>query len=60
MQTMKSMLSAVLWIGASVAIGLGLSYLTDLNPWLCILITMLALKLNGWLAYREDRGKFND
>lgn len=57
---MKSMLSAVLWIGASVAIGLGLSYLTDLNPWLCILITMLALKLNGWLAYREDRGKFND
>ena len=35
-------------------------YGSGMDFWLCMIIVAAALVLNGLLADREDRGKFND
>ena len=48
------------WLLISISVGALGSHLLNLNFWLCAIIVAVALALNGWLADREDRGKFNE
>lgn len=52
--------ATLLWLIISVSAGALISYLADLSFWICVPIAAVAFLLNGWLADREDNGKFND
>ena len=52
--------ATIIWLViAAIAAGI-VSHLSGLSFWICLPLAAAALALNGWLADREDRGKFND
>jgi hypothetical protein len=52
--------ATIIWLVIAAIAARIVSHLSDLNFWICLPIAAAALALNGWLADREDRGKFND
>ena len=50
----------LIWAAISLAIGLACHLAFDIDFVLATLIAAAALTLNGIVAFREDRGKFND
>jgi uncharacterized membrane protein HdeD (DUF308 family) len=50
----------VIWLTISVLGGALVAYFSALDFWVCTLLVGLALTANGIVAYREDKGTFND
>ncbi|WP_156170016.1 hypothetical protein [Aurantiacibacter luteus] len=44
----------------ALVIGLAIAWIADLPWWIGIGLAALSLTINGWLAWREDRGSFNE
>ena len=44
----------------ALSVGLAIAWTADLPRRTGIGLAALSLMINGWLAWREDRGSFND